>query len=93
LAEPPRARFECLRLWMFGDQRAFIAWTVRQHNRNSRVAAWERLALSALLSATSALTRLVGRGLQATLAQHHEWQAQLDAFNDYAFGDISDEEL
>ena len=78
---------------MFGDQQAFIAWTVRQHNRNTRVAAWERFALSALLSATSALARLVGRGLQTTLVHHQETQAQLDAFNDYAFGDISDEEL
>ena len=78
---------------MFGDQRAFIAWTVRQHNRNRRVAAWERLALSALLSASSALARLVGQGLQATLAQHRAWRAQLDEYNDYAFGGIPDEEL
>ena len=73
---------------MLGDQRALIAWTVRQANRNRRVVQWERLVLSALLSAPSALARLVGRGLQATLARHFEVQAQIEAFNDFAFGDI-----
>ena len=78
---------------MLSDQKALIAWTVRQHNRNSKVAAWERIALAALLTASSALARLVGQGLQKTLEGHRVTQAQLDAFNDFAFGDLSDEEL
>ena len=73
---------------MLGDQQALIAWTVRQVNRNRKVVQWERFVLSALLSAPSALARLVGRGLQATLARHVETQAQIEAFNDFAFGDF-----
>ena len=87
-----RVSLRC-REWMLGDQKAFIAWTVRQINRNSRVAAWERIALAALVTAPSALARLFGQRLQDTLTEHRDQQAQLDAFNEFAFGDISDEEL
>ena len=81
------------REWMLGDQKAFIAWSVQQINRNSKVVAWERIVLAALVSSPSALARLFGQRLQETLTQHRDQQAQLDAFNEFAFGDISDEEL
>ena len=79
--------------WMFGDQQAFIAWTVRQHNRPRWAAAWERFALAVLSTASSAITRLCGERLGETLARHRDSQAQLDAFNEFAFGDLSDEDL
>ena len=78
---------------MLGDQTAFIAWSVQQINRNSRVIAWERIVLAALVSSPSALVRLSGQRLRETLTQHRAQQAQLDAFNEFAFGDVSDEEL
>ena len=71
-----------------GDQQAFIAWTVHQISRGrGTVVAWERFVLGSLLAATSAGLRIVGLGARRAALQHEEQQAQLDAFNDYAFGD------
>ena len=74
-------------------QQAFLAWSVRQINRSRGVTVtWERVALHALLAALTPCLRIIGYSARQTLRQNIEQQAELDAFNDYAFGSDSDAE-
>ena len=72
------------------DQSEFIAWSVHQINRSRLrfAAVWERLVLGILRASSVPLLRIAGASLAWTLAQNETDEEDLDAFNDFAFGDF-----
>ena len=75
---------------MWRDQREFLAWSVRQINRSRLrfAAAWERLVLGVLRTSSEPSLRLTGAAFAVTLARNEADEEELDAFNDFAFGDF-----
>ena len=75
---------------MWRDQREVLAWSVRQINRSRLrfAAAWERLVLGVLRTSSEPSLRLTGAAFAVTLARNEADEEELDAFNDFAFGDF-----
>ena len=75
---------------MWRDQRDFIAWSVHQINRSRLrfATVWERLILGILRVSSVPLLRITGAGLARTLALNETDEDDIDAFNDFAFGDF-----
>ena len=75
---------------MWREQRDFIAWSVHQINRaRLRFAtAWERLILGILRVSSVPLLRITAAGLSRTLALNEADENDVDAFNEFAFGDL-----
>ena len=76
---------------MQGGQETFLAWSVHQINRNSRVQRWEVLALRAVNATGGRYWRIIARAWVHVLVQHLLALDEVDSFNAYAFGSDSED--